>query len=76
VVDAADGKRLAFEAFGHLVDLSDLGMQELQRQGPLNRNVLGKIDAPHPAGAKNPGDAVARIQDFADPRYLRILGRR
>ncbi len=76
VVDATDGKRLPLEALGDLVDFADLGVQELERQGPLNRNVLRKVDAPHPAGAEHPGNPVARIQDLADPRYLRIRGGR
>ena len=76
MVDAANGKRLALEAFGHFLDFFDLGMQQLQRQRSPNRNVLRKIDTAHPAGAENPGNTVARIQDIPDPRYLRIRGRR
>ena len=76
VVDAPDGKRLALESLGDLVDLADFGVQELQRERPFNRNVLREVDAPHPAGAENPGNAVARIQDIADPRHRRIRSRR
>ncbi len=76
VVDAPDCKRLALEALGDFVDLADLGVQELKRERPLDRNVLREVDAPHPAGAENPGNAVARIQDLADPRHLRTWSRR
>jgi hypothetical protein len=72
MVHAPDRKRFALETLVDLVDPLDLGMQKLHREGTLDRNVLRKVDAPHPTRAEHSGDPVPSVENVTDAR-CRIL---
>ena len=49
MVDATDGERLAFEALHQLFDLHQAGVEDLDRNGLANGDVLGLEDRTHTA---------------------------
>jgi len=76
VVDATGREGLALEAHRDFVDAFHRGVQQLQCDGAPERKVLREIDAAHPAGTEDAGNAELRVQDVPDPRNLSFEGSR
>ena len=69
--------RLAFESPRSVLNIAELGAQELERQHLLHQGVLDAEDRPHPAFADAAKDAIALADDGIDeriPRDIQHLG--
>ena len=66
---APGDERLALEPPGVVGILGEAGVQDLDGDRAADRHVLGAEDAAHAAGAQEPGDAVARVEDVSDFRF-------
>ena len=63
--DAARGLRLALEAGQRVLPLGDVGVQDLQRDATVDRDVLGLVDRSHRALADLPREAVLAGDDLS-----------
>ena len=72
VVDRGGQLRLAQEAVAERRVLGDPGGEQLQRNAPLQPQILGQVDDPHAADAQQGFDPVAG-QFGADPRVVAHL---